>query len=184
MKLCKIQYIAQKNDISNCVFLCYHDKKWISGSSRKPCACRWNGVRSPASRSLWCLLGQNKSGPLRAALCLAMTGAEIFSTYLSKIGALFPCGHIRQHGFLFVTAVVWERPRLHKWGCNAHPCLFFKGMVLTVPLTLRRARYKKHYCIRRNRLYDKSTTILQKTEGERAVRFFLPHFILWHAMRF
>lgn len=32
-------------------------------------------------------------------------------------------------------------------------------------------------------LYDKSTTILQKTEGERAVRFFLPHFILWHAMR-
>ena len=56
-----------------------------------------------------------------------MTGAEIFSTYLSKIGALFPCGHIRQHGFLFVTAVVWERPRLHKWGCNAHPCLFFSG---------------------------------------------------------
>ena len=57
-------------------------------------------------------------------------------------------------------------------------------MVLTVPLILRRVRYKKHYCIRRNRLYDKSTTILQKTEGERAVRFFLPHFILWHAMRF
>ena len=88
MKLCKIQYIAQKNDISNCVFLCYHDKKWISGSSRKPCACRWNGVRSPASRSLWCLLGQNKSGLLRSALCLAMTGAEIFSTYLGCIWKL------------------------------------------------------------------------------------------------
>ena len=64
-----------------------------------------------------------------------MTGAEIFSTYLSKIGALFPCGHIRQHGFLFVTAVVWERPRLHNSGLEAKRDALQEEIAVTVELT-------------------------------------------------
>ena len=58
-----------------------------------------------------------------------MTGAEIFSTYLSKIGALFPCGHIRQHGFLFVTAVVWERPHLHNSELEAKRDALWSSLV-------------------------------------------------------
>ena len=56
--------------------------------------------------------------------------------HLSKeIGALFPCGHIRQHGFLFVTAVVWERPRLHNSELEAKRDALQEEIAVTVELT-------------------------------------------------
>ena len=56
--------------------------------------------------------------------------------HLSKwIGALFPCGHIRQHDFLFVTAVVWERPRLHNSELEAKRDALQEEIAVTVELT-------------------------------------------------
>ena len=56
--------------------------------------------------------------------------------HLSKqIGTLFPCGHIRQHGFLFVTAVVWKQPRLHNSELEAKRDALQEEIAVTVELT-------------------------------------------------